>query len=434
MLTNPFSFGNPVRYDSFLGRRREVRKIVGRILSGGQSSALVGEPRTGKTSILNYIMSPDTRADLFGADGKSLHFSYFDALTLGDHITQPDFWEHAFLILKDVGLVAKGASLESAYKECRGSGFSTFMLERLLARMAQQGLKLTLVVDEFDALLFHKTLNRGEFFGGLRSLASRYDSLAIVIASRQSLTTLNQKTQELSRTGSPFFNIFEEIPVPPLDDATIDALLKRSGKRFPKRERDNLKMLAGGHPYLLQVAAHALWEAYEEDDCDAEERWQAVCESLYRQAAPTLEDTWRLWPPEMKKTFATVALDCMPTLLGQKKFSLTALFKALLDYGSELRELKMRGFIKTDADLEGGYAVSADVMLWWLAEQLVLALRQGDDLGAWLRAQQWDGMFTAGEKAQFLKAITGLGEMAKKGMETFIMAAAKGFGEGMSGA
>ena len=72
-------------------------------------------------------------------------------------------------------------------------------------------------------------------------------------------------------------------------------------------------------------------------------------------------------------------------------------------------------------------------MLWWLADQLILALRNGDDLGSWLRQNQWDGMFTTGERSQLVKAANGVGGFLKGGVETFIKAAAEGFGKSISG-
>ena len=54
-MSNPFFYGNPVPPDQFLDRRRELRRITGRIVNQGQSTAIVGEPRSGKTSLLLYL-------------------------------------------------------------------------------------------------------------------------------------------------------------------------------------------------------------------------------------------------------------------------------------------------------------------------------------------------------------------------------------------
>ena len=54
-MSNLFFHGNPVPPDQFLDRRRDLRRIIGRIASQGQSTAVVGEPRSGKTSLLLYL-------------------------------------------------------------------------------------------------------------------------------------------------------------------------------------------------------------------------------------------------------------------------------------------------------------------------------------------------------------------------------------------
>lgn len=52
---NPFLHGNPVPHTHFFDRRQAVRRLKGRLLSHGQSSAVVGEPHMGKTSLLHYL-------------------------------------------------------------------------------------------------------------------------------------------------------------------------------------------------------------------------------------------------------------------------------------------------------------------------------------------------------------------------------------------
>ena len=89
--------------------------------------------------------------------------------------------------------------------------FGTFLLERLFQQLEKEDRKLILILDEFDCILDEPGLNHPEFYGGLRSLASRYHSLVLIIAARQSIDTLNSRTQAYSRTGSPYFNFMEEI-------------------------------------------------------------------------------------------------------------------------------------------------------------------------------------------------------------------------------
>ena len=60
---NPFTYGNPISDpERFVGRRREVEQIFMRLRNPEfESSSIVGERRSGKTSLLNYVSHPDRR-------------------------------------------------------------------------------------------------------------------------------------------------------------------------------------------------------------------------------------------------------------------------------------------------------------------------------------------------------------------------------------
>jgi hypothetical protein len=74
-------------------------------------------------------------------------------------------------------------------------------------------------------------------------------------------------------------------------------------------------------------------------------------------------------------------------------------------------------------------------MLWWLASELIRVTRpqDNDDLGDWLRQQEWDGIIKGEEKTQLKKALTSLGSMLKTGIESFIKSSAEGFAKGLMG-
>ena len=92
---NPFYCGNPVPTDLFKNRRRDIRRSVSRIANYGQSTAIVGEPRIGKTSLLKFLADPENRTILYDAKGERLVFSYIDAQTLGTQLDCAQFWELA---------------------------------------------------------------------------------------------------------------------------------------------------------------------------------------------------------------------------------------------------------------------------------------------------------------------------------------------------
>ena len=430
-MKNPFVFGPPVNPQSLIGRAKELRRISGRILNQGQSSALIGEPRTGKTSILNYLMSPSRANELYGSDADKLLFSYVDAQTLGENFVPSKFWE--FVIEPVRKLSKKNPLISEALKICHQEKYGNFVLERLFSRIQDAEITLVLLLDEFDVLVDHVGFQQAEFYGGLRALASRYSSLAIVIASRQTLAEINLHTQEFSRNGSPFSNIMYEIFIGPLSEKEIKEMLVPAEDKFTIKDRKYLSGVAGCHPYLMQVACSMLWEMYQDGKMNPAERLEVVGDTFFGQVSPTLSDTWRLWNSEMKKAFTIIALDELPSLIGGKQFDINSLMLELTSYTPELRELKRRGFICEDSAMASGWSVDASVMLWWLADEWIKALRKQDDLSAWLNNQGWDGgVLKNSERKQIVAAVKGTSLFLKDGVQIFIKAAAEGLGKGVS--
>jgi len=434
-MSNPCFYGNPVPVALFLNRRRELRRVVGRIVGHGQSTAVVGEPRSGKTSLLHYLSAPETRADLYNDDATRLVFSFLDNQALRGECDQAGFWELALRPFKEKVIDSRPACpLVQAYWTCQENAFGTFVLERLLAQMAQDSWRLALLLDEFDVLLHHPRLNCAEFFGGLRSLASRGGgALALVIASRQPLIALNAETQKFSRSGSPYFNFLSEVTLGPLPLKDVSELLSRAGERFSTPDRRFLAEAAGGQPYLLQAGAAALWEAYEDDERDPTRRWRQAGNALYDEAALTLGDTWQQWLPATRKALTLAALAYVPTLLGQRRFHLERLLRDGRDFGAEMRALAGRGFVQADEAVPGGWRVRPQALLWWLADELARTLRPETPFEDWLRQQGWEGLLTRGEKEELGKAVRALGELLKGGAATLIEALAQGLAKGLLG-
>jgi hypothetical protein len=377
------------------------------------------------------LKAPETGQDLYGEYGERLIFSCLDGQTFGSGFTQAQFWEYALQSLS-AKITDAASPLAQAYRTCQEDDFGTFVLERLLAQMREANWQLVLLLDEFDTLLHHEVLNCTEFFGGLRSLASRSrGALTLVIASRQPLTMLNSKTQELSRTGSPYFNFLDEVTLGPLSNKDATELLNRAGDRFTPDDRRYLTKVASGHPYLLQVAASELWDAYAEGADDTGEHWQQVGSRLYDNAAMILSNTWHLWTSATKRGFTSVALADIAGMLKQREFFTLPLIRdAQRDCGPELRILEKQGFISEADDTPTGYCVRPQAFLWWLTDEIVRMVREEKSVEDWLQQQEMDVVLTKGEKEQLGKAARTIGEILQDGAKALIESTAKGVGEG----
>ena len=414
---NPFYHGNPVSSAHFLGRKKELRRASQRICSS-QSIAIVGEPRTGKTSVLIYLAAAENITHLYDDEtGGQRFFSFLDALSFDDRINQTQFWILAIApIFSAVIQISPESQLAGLYSSCLDNGFNNHSLGLLLDQLAAQNYHLVLLIDEFDMLLNLPQLCRSEFLGSLRSLASIKPTLSLVIASRQSISTLNNRTQQLNNTGSPYFNFFEECALTPFSDEEVVLLLNRANGRFNQKDIDFIIHAASSHPYLLQAIAAELWAIYEDgDEHNADARRHRAGEALYDVAARTLGNTWAAWSPQMRMAITVVALAQTPQLLEKRLFNNKVLLRDLRDLGPELRALEKQGYVKkyqTSQDNDNWRILPA-AFQWWLADELVRTVRSEKGFTQWIQAQEWGGLLTKTGERQLIHAGKSLADSLK---------------------
>lgn len=415
---NPFIFGDPVRGDDFLNRRREMRRLAGRIRSGG-SAVVTAEPRMGKTSLLLHLQA--AAADLFGEQANRVVFCYLDGHTMSGW-DAARFWKEALHPLRRL------PQMGEVYDQ---GIFNLNVGERIFQKLERDGYRFTLLLDEFDALQSESGLHQRAVYGTLRSLASRYRSFSLVVSSRRAITDLNAQSHDFA-AGSPFFNFMQEITLSPFPQKDMAFLLSRGGERFTQADRVFLKRISGQHPYFLQTAAYYLYDWYEEEDAAAV-RYQKTSRDFYRSTGEAvLTDIWHSWTPYMQMAFTLAALERMPLLLGEKRqFDIGALLRDLPNFAPELRKLDKRGFLHADADAQNGYVPHAEVMLWYLADELTRAIRPEIGLETWLTRQQWEGLLKRGEKEALGRAFRQAGGFLQEGAKAFIKAAAEGAAKGM---
>jgi len=421
-MNNPFVYGNPVDSNLFFGRKTELRQIVSRILNQGQSTAIVGEPKIGKTSLLNYLMAEENLAALYGNQATNLTFCYMDAQTLGGQFTQAQFWDRALKELADKGVIPDGSLLAKTYKFCQENHFGTFSLQKFFTELSKVKGRLVLLLDEFDLLLLHPVLNDGEFFGSLRGLASNLSKHALVIitSSRQSLSQLNEKTQAFNPSGSPYFNFMAETTLASFTyKETVDFLQKAAPDQFNTVDLKYLFAVSGGHPYLVQAAAALLWDSRD---------YGLVGQQLYDKSRFHFADTWRVYPIPTRQVLTIATLAQIGAILGQQEFAVDKLAQDLADLGPEIGELVKAKLIVKEGE---GYRVAQAAMLWWLADELLKTVRQHKPFEQWLKDQQLvGGVMTQERVNQLSEVVKYVGGLLNQGASTLIEKMAEGFAEG----
>ncbi len=405
-----FLHGNPIPPERFVGRRRERERVLNFIAHNGESAAVVGEPRVGKSSLLAYLASPQGRAEAQARSDKRLLFAEADAHLIGDGFDPARFWRYVFRPLETAGAFDQAeAPIGEAYRSCQASGYETTAFEHLLKCLGRAGYRLVLFVDEADYLAEQCLRHHPAFLAALRSLLKTGD-LTLVAASRTPLSRLNVMAAAASGSGSPCFNTLREVILGAMMIEDVSQLLRAAGSSLSPGEDAFVREASGGYPYLVQVAAGALIEARDEGAGEEEARREAE-DALLRATHDTLGDIWRSWSPELRYVFAAVAaahIEALGEAAGRSAPDVSARASLAADtatYRQELDALRKRGFVS-----ERGDRVRAFAFLAWFALRLRQRGQSAELWDQWLREEGWDRFWSAARRdawnrGAFLRAM-----------------------------
>ena len=351
---NPFSYGKPVEDPArFIGRRREIEQVYSRLLSAFESSSIVGERRTGKTSLLKIMAHPDTQTKL-GLDPKKYTFVYQDFLFLDENTTPTRFWQR---VLKSIRRAISAheevvAEIELALK---AETIDNYALDDIFTLIDDEDLYIILLLDGFDQVTRNRNFD-SDFFGGLRALAIHHN-LALITSSRQDLVQLTHSEQVRS---SPFFNIFATINLRNFSEQDamelIDKYLAGTNVIFLLSELNVIFAIAGYNPNFLQMACHHLFSAHQQGLDDAARR-HYLADEARREMDSLFKDFWTSSSPSQQILLTVLALRELERKAGKNTLtnSFNNAFVNSLASGERVSE-------DTVADLERFYGRASQVI------------------------------------------------------------------------
>lgn len=239
---NPFFHRGPVRDPAyFFGRAREAAYITD-LLRAGQSVALTGQRRLGKTSLL-FHLAHENISVAYGLGPDTTRWVYLDG---GMFDGLDEEW------------------LYGAMDRALGGDADAVPYPRLVERLrtrATHPTRLILCLDEFELIAANARLGPA-LFNHLRALAAQF-SVQFITASRDPLLQLSFAHRET--LSSPFFNIFAPQPLPLLSEAEAADLLTtlstRAGQPFAPELVSALIDEVGPHPLFVQVAGYRAFAA-----------------------------------------------------------------------------------------------------------------------------------------------------------------------------
>lgn len=265
---NPFIYGPPVPSEKFIGREREVDIILDRLANpynrGG--SMVSGPSGIGKTSLLHYVFDEDTRQHWTELNSEVAHFVYIPTGFISP-FSEIRFWEFLFGELED--WLASTAGMEKIIEAINaGKPPSRVNISRFFNKLANDRNKFVVVLlDGFDRLMGEINNHTPEaglgFLHTLRSLLNLPSPRGFSLITSSELE-LYDLFENVPWFGSGFYSNMANLPLPPFNEAQIDALidsyLAGTNIGFDDRERSALKKSSKGHPQQLQQAAFLLFE------------------------------------------------------------------------------------------------------------------------------------------------------------------------------
>jgi hypothetical protein len=240
---NPFYHRGPVSDpDFFFGRAREISYLFD-LLRKGQSVAVSGPRRIGKTSLLMHLMNPAVAA-AHSCPPEETEFLLLDGGTL-DGLGEEDFY---------------GAVDRSFGGRSGAVSYSDF-LEHVRGKFSDNRRGLVILFDEFELAAANPRFGPA-LFNRLRGLAAQYP-IRFITASKNPLWKLSRTHPDT--LASPFFNFFAPLALGPLEENEARGMLAqlsdKAGKPFSETALDAILVLSGPHPLFLQIAGYRAFEA-----------------------------------------------------------------------------------------------------------------------------------------------------------------------------
>ncbi|MGF1514064.1 MAG: ATP-binding protein [Elainellaceae cyanobacterium] len=261
---SPFIIGPPITHPrQFFGRRRVLKRLFNLLKKHPlQNAAIIGQRRSGKTSLLNYVRTITTMpAEELRPGQKS------------DWLPHPEAYRWIFVDFQDARMTQRQGLLRYLLESMDLRVPEPCDLERFMERVSGRVTRPTVVLmDEVGVGLQRCPELDDRFWESLRSLATTQTdgNLAFVLATPESPIELAHHTGH----SSPFFNIFGyTATLGPLKEEEARELVGRSPIPFPDADVVWMLEQSGGWPILLQILCRERLFALEEGDLSDD--WRA---------------------------------------------------------------------------------------------------------------------------------------------------------------
>jgi hypothetical protein len=334
MDTNPFLYQNIVKdADLFYGRKNLLQQVAEHIIKG-ESCAIVGEHKIGKSSILNLLVTRSSWGDIV-LNHEIYKIVYFDFQS-DPFLTPSLLWK---TLLQDIAAkIADPEVQENVRRFCLAEDILFRDVRLILENIKQKNYKVVLLFDEFDYLAEHLEHFGMVFIDAFRSLTREY--LVMVVAARKKISDLFPKRQG---STSPLHNVFETMSVGLLEEsAALDLISQVKKPALPSLvdERDLILQTAGKHPFVLQRLCYHVFNNKRENQYSGSQLIERSVAECYEDLIPFFDDIWVEASAEQRQ----ILIDLTRSDQHELKLTLHGMV------GKSIRELRDLGLIEVTGD------------------------------------------------------------------------------------
>ena len=387
--TSPFSPGQPVPIEFFIGRIREVERLRGMVRASTQGKFRIGfvsgERGIGKSSLASFVRYlSEHESQVAGChvflggveDLNEMLRRTFDRL-LKESMDKPwheqirnFFGNH----VRQVGLF--GVTLELNLQE---SDWSTLAHDfvptgrRLLNEIKDQKRALFLILDDINGLAGSEV-----FANWLKSTVDEISTSQQKMPLCILVVGLEERRQELVSKQPSLARVFELIDIAPwTDDEAMDFYRKSFdavGAKVADSDMRQLVRFTGGLPVLAHEIGDAVWRTAEGPEIESKEVWEGILTAAEVIGRKLLQpQVFRAIRSERYRSILRKMSGAPRMSFGRSELMgrLSDNERKVMD--NFLRRMKRLGALETDPEVKGGYQFPnlLHMLYFWIESQRI---------------------------------------------------------------
>ncbi|NEO42077.1 MAG: ATP-binding protein [Moorea sp. SIOASIH] len=366
MAQNPFTVGQAVSPERFVGRESQIEIAFDQISSRG-NLAVWGGPGIGKTSFLELLTSPDVW-HLQGQDPEAAVIVLLNCLSI-QPFNADSFWRQ--ILIESKSQLDSNPRLQTDIDQLLDQDKVTSInLKQLLRKLGEYHKFLLLLVDDYDVALRtndgYQEADLEAFVNECRSIANSGEErkyISMIVASSRRLSELGP---QLTPDKSPWYNHYLFQPLKPFTDNEVAALLL--GMPITPALREGIREIADGNPALLQNAGYLL---YQELRANRVPDPKTFARDFLSATEQFFQATWELCNDLEQILLMLIALCSLEGRLSDKRYALRGIETIFSQKEIELNALEIRGIIKREEQAgKATYSFASSLMEWWVVKNI----------------------------------------------------------------